>query len=101
MATDGTPRITWHGRDFAATIEIIKFGEIETSVEVPAVDDPWLRRFIAAVVACERIEGANHIAPVHLLVLRLKQMIHHYPDRHRNLLRLGFDRLNHLIGSEH
>ncbi len=44
---------------------------------------------------------ARVIAIADDLVLRLKQMIYHYPDRHRNLLRLGFDRLNHLIGSEH
>ena len=68
MATDGTPRITWHGRDFAATIEIVKLGEIETSVEVPDLPDPWLRRFIAGLVACERIErAASHLAPAHVL----------------------------------
>jgi hypothetical protein len=67
MAPDDAPRIAWHGAEFAATTQIVKFGGIETSVQVPAVDDPWLRRFIAALVACERIEGANHIAPAHVL----------------------------------
>lgn len=46
MAADGTRRITWHGKDFAATAEIVKLGEIETSVQIPAVDDPWLRKFM-------------------------------------------------------
>jgi hypothetical protein len=64
MAADGTPRITWHGKDFAATTETLKLREIETSVQVPALDDPWLRRFIATLVACERIEDANRIAPL-------------------------------------
>ena len=67
MADDGIPRITWHGKDFAVITEIVKLGQIETSVQVPALDDRWLCRFIAALVACERIESANHIAPAHVL----------------------------------
>jgi hypothetical protein len=67
VAADGTPRITWHGKDFAATTEIVKLGDVEIAVHVPDLADPWVRRFIAAVVACERIEGANRIAPAHVL----------------------------------
>jgi DNA N-6-adenine-methyltransferase (Dam) len=67
VASNGTPRITWNGKVFAARTEIVRLGDVETSVEVPAVDDLWLRRFIAALVACERIEGASHIAPAHVI----------------------------------
>jgi hypothetical protein len=67
VAADGTPRITWKGKDFATTTEIVRLGEIEIAVQVPDLSDPWLRRFYAALVACERIEGANHIAPAHVL----------------------------------
>jgi hypothetical protein len=67
VSENSTPRITWHGNDFAVTTEIVKLGQIETSVQVPAVDDPWLRRFIASLVAFERIEGANEIAPAQVL----------------------------------
>jgi DNA N-6-adenine-methyltransferase (Dam) len=67
VSADSTPQITWNGQDFAVAIEIVKLGEMKTSVQVPAVDDPWLRRFIAALVAFERIEGANRIAPAHVL----------------------------------
>jgi pimeloyl-ACP methyl ester carboxylesterase len=56
---------------------------------------------IGGFVAQEITLQAPELVRKLILVLRLKQMIHHYPDRHRNLLRLGFDRLNHLIGSEH
>jgi hypothetical protein len=67
VAADGTPRITWHGKDFAATSEIVKLGDVEIAVQVPDLSDPWLRRFHAALVAWERIEGANRIAPAHVL----------------------------------
>jgi hypothetical protein len=69
MSEDGTPRITWHGKDFAVTIEIVKLGEIDIAVQVPDLPDVGLRRIIAALGACERIEGANRIAPAHLLEL--------------------------------
>ena len=67
MAADGTPRITWHGRDFAAITEIVKLGEIEIAIQVPDLPDPWLRRFYAALVAHRRVERANRIAPAHVL----------------------------------
>jgi hypothetical protein len=69
VATHGTPRITWHGKDFAATTEIVKLGDVEIAVQVPDLSDPWLRRFYAALVAHERIERANPIAPAHVLEL--------------------------------
>jgi hypothetical protein len=68
VAADGTPRITWHGKVFAATTEIVKLGEIDIAVRVPDLPDPWSRRFIAGVVAFERVErAANHLAPAHVL----------------------------------
>jgi hypothetical protein len=67
VAADGTPRITWHGKDFAATTEIVKLGDVEITARVPDLPDPWARQFIASLVACEQIEGANRIAPTHLL----------------------------------
>ena len=69
MATDVTPRITWHGKVFAAMTEIVKLGEVETSVEVPDLPDAGLRRIIAALVACQRIAGTNRIAPAYFLEL--------------------------------
>jgi hypothetical protein len=69
VAADGKPRITWYGKDFAATSEIVKLGEIELAVQVPDLPDAGLRRIIAALGACERIEGANRIAPAHFLEL--------------------------------
>jgi hypothetical protein len=47
VLADGTPRITSHGKAFAVAVEIVKLGDIETSVEVPELPDPWARRFIA------------------------------------------------------
>ena len=68
MAADGKPRITWHGKDFAATTEIVRLGDVEIAVRVPDLPDPWSRRFIAGMVAFERVErAANHLAPAHLL----------------------------------
>jgi hypothetical protein len=64
MTADGAPRITWHGKDFAAATEMVKLGNVEISVRVPDLPDPWLRRFITGLVACERIENANRIAPL-------------------------------------
>jgi hypothetical protein len=69
VAADGTPRITWHGKDFAAITEIVRLGDVEIAVQVPDLSDPWLRRFYAALVACERIEGANRIASAHVIEL--------------------------------
>ena len=69
MAADTTSRIMWNGKDFAATTEIVKLGDVEIAVQVPNLSDPWLRRFYAALVAHERIEGANGIAPAHVLEL--------------------------------
>jgi hypothetical protein len=57
----------WNGKDFAATTEIVKLGDVEIAVQVPNLSDPWLCRFYAALVAHERIEGANGIAPAHVL----------------------------------
>jgi hypothetical protein len=57
----------WHGKDFAAITEIVKLGDVEIAVHVPDLPDPWVRRFIASVVAHERIEGANRIAPAYVL----------------------------------
>jgi hypothetical protein len=68
VAADGKPRITWHGKDFAATTEIVRLGDVEIAVRVPDLPDPWSRRFIAGVVAFERVErAANHLAPAHVL----------------------------------
>ena len=68
MAADGASRITWHGKDLAVTSEIVKLGEIEIAVQVPALPDPWARQFIAGVAAYERVErAASHLAPVHVL----------------------------------
>ena len=66
MAADGTPHIMWHGKDFAVITEIVKLGQTESSVQVPALDDPSLRWFIAALVAYERLEDASHTAPAHV-----------------------------------
>jgi hypothetical protein len=67
VAADGSPRIPWHGKDFAAITEIVKLGEIEIAVQVPDLPDPWVRRFYAALVAHGRVERANRIAPAHVL----------------------------------
>jgi hypothetical protein len=75
VAADGTPRITWHGKDFAATTEIVKLGDVEIAVQVPDLSEPWLRRFYAALVAHERIEGANRIAPAHVLELLARRYL--------------------------
>jgi len=56
----------WHGKDFAVITEIVKLGQTESSVQVPALDDPSLRWFIAALVAYERLEDASHTAPAHV-----------------------------------
>jgi len=69
------PHIMWHGQVLPAAVEIVNLGEVETSVEVPAFADPWLRRFIAALVASERIEGANRIAPVHVIEMAARRYL--------------------------
>ena len=48
----------WNGKDFAVTTEIVKLGDVEIAVRVPDLPDPWSRRFIAGVVACEPAERA-------------------------------------------
>jgi len=62
------PHIMWHGEVLPAVVEIVKLGAIEIAVQVPDLHDPWARRFIAGVVAYERIEqAATHLAPAHVL----------------------------------
>jgi len=46
VATAGTPRLTWHGKVFAAMTEIVKL----TSVEVLDLADVGSHRIIAALV---------------------------------------------------
>jgi hypothetical protein len=69
VSADGTSRITWHGKDFAANSEIVKLGDVEIIARVPDLPDAGLRQMIAALVACERVEAANRIAPAHFLEL--------------------------------
>jgi hypothetical protein len=69
--TETTRYIRWHGRDISAVTETIKIGEIETCVEVPNLPDAGLRHIIGVATAAERIDGANKIAPVHVIEMAL------------------------------
>jgi hypothetical protein len=60
--------MVWHGKVFAVAVEIVKFGDVAIIARVPGLPNPWLRRFIAGVVASERVERtASDLVPAHVL----------------------------------
>jgi hypothetical protein len=62
-------RINWHGQDLPVIKEVVKLGEVETSVEIPELAEPELRQIAALLAALDRFEGAARLAPALLLEL--------------------------------
>jgi hypothetical protein len=61
--------VTLRGKDLPVIREIVKLGEVETSVEIPELAEPELRHIVALLAALDRFEGAAQLAPALLLEL--------------------------------
>ena len=68
-------RVNWHGQDFPVVREVVRIGGVETTVEIPGLDDPDARRIIAILLAIPKFEGAGDLAPVYLLEEIARQYI--------------------------
>ena len=68
-------RISWHGQEMAGVTEIVKIGigrrgpSVETTVEVPAFDEPELRQVIAMAKAIHLFDVAARWAPDSFLLM--------------------------------
>jgi hypothetical protein len=62
-------RMNWHGQNLPVVREIVKLGEVETSVEIPELAQPELRQVVALLATLDRFEGAARLAPTLLLEL--------------------------------